>query len=136
MSENFELNEEIGGFDDMNFPYLLEKNEEFKKESITEEKKNIENIKIENKDLSAYKVNYVIGYRKCIPCILFVSIDKKEKESLEESETIGVPGFLDETDKRFYVVDSPWKEFKELDNFEEGLKTFLEGEVEWDYLKQ
>jgi len=134
MEENFDINGDI--------EYKKEKDNriDFNKEidRISEESTvfkqlidivndSAEKVKEENnsddRDLSMYKVIEINDNLPMHPCVLMISVTKKDNEN-GEIENIGIPGFLEPINCKFYILDSNWKEI-EVEGFDESLKKYV-----------
>jgi len=132
MEENFEINGEISYSKDKSVSPIaedsikMEQLIDFINNNVEEKIENVEE-KVEEKeddrDLSEYKVIGINDNLPMHPCVLMVSVVKKDDKE-GNVENIGIPGFLEPVNSKFYILDSNWKEI-EVDGFDESLKSYV-----------
>ena len=95
-------------------------NTEEEKHEKSEENANSAEIKIEDKDLSTFKIQSIVGAMPLEPCVALASVDSDDKST--PYKIIGIPGFFDIKNDKFLLLNgSP----VQIEGFQEKWSEFV-----------
>ena len=104
----------------------IKEKEEIKEEPKEEVKKDVD-PKTAKLDLSKYKVKSIIGVIPIEPVVVFCNIEEKDNPSGDEYRTIGLAGFYDVKNSRFFKLDGS---SVDMEGFENSFNQFVKEKVE------